>query len=68
MNDGAYQKELLVARNKEQCQEVCSRMLQMPVKQGTTYEESWKTTFLENIRRTMEGDQHQCYWPITKIQ
>jgi len=58
MNDGDYQKKLLVARDKEQCQEVCSRMLQMSAKQSTTYEESWKTTPLEYTRRTMEGDQH----------
>ena len=66
-NDEAYQKELLVARNKEQCQEVCSRMIQMPAKQSTTYEESWRTTSLKDTKRTMEGDQHWCYWSITKI-
>jgi len=40
----------------------------MLAKQGATYEESWRTTPLENARRTMARDQYRCYWPITKIQ
>ena len=43
-------------------------MLHMPSKKSATYEKSWKTTSLENTRRIMERNQHQRYWPITKIR
>ena len=40
----------------------------MLAKQSITYEESRKTISLENNRRTMERNQHQRYWPITKVR
>jgi len=50
------QEELLVARNQEQYEELCSRILQMLTKQDATYEEGRRITSIENARRTMTGD------------
>ena len=58
MNDGADQKKLLVARNKEQRQEIHSRMLQMPTKQSTTHEKGWRITFFKDTRRTIARNHH----------
>ena len=68
MSDGADQNKLLVARNKEQHQKICSRILQMPTKQGVTYEKGWKITLFKNTKRTMARNQYRHYWPITEIQ
>jgi len=68
MNDGADQKKLLVARNKEQRQKICSRMLQMPTKQDATYEKGWRATSFKDTRRTIARNQYQHYWTITEIQ
>ena len=40
----------------------------MLTEQNTTHEEDRRTTSFENTRRSMEGNKHQHYWPITKIQ
>jgi len=68
MNDEADQNKLLVARNKEQHQKICSKMLQMPTKQGATYEKGWKITLFKDIKRTMARNQYRHYWSITEIQ
>ena len=56
-NDGFDQRKLLVVRDKEWCQKICSRILQISAKQGATYEKTWRTTSLENTRRSMVRDQ-----------
>ena len=43
-------------------------MLQMPTKQGATYEESWRITSFKDTRRTMVRNQYRYYWSITEIQ
>ena len=40
----------------------------MLTEQNTTHEEDRRTTSFENTRRSMEGNKHQHYWPMTKIQ
>ena len=57
-----------MARNQEQCEELCPRMLQMPTKQDVIYEESRRITSIGNTRKTMVGDQYQHHWTITKIK
>ena len=60
--------ELLVARDQNRCQEICSRMFQVPIEQGTTYKEGRRITFFEDTRRTMERNQYQHYWTITEVK
>ena len=43
-------------------------MLQMSTEQSTTHEEGRRTTFFENTKRSIERNQYQCYWTITKIE
>ena len=64
-NDGAAQNELLVARVKRRCQEICSGMLQISIEQSLTLEEIGRTILTGNISRTMARNQHQHSWTIT---
>ena len=50
--------ELLVARDQNGCQEICSRMFQVPTEQDTTYEEGRRIISFEDTRRTMERNQY----------
>ena len=50
--------ELLVARDQNRHQEICSRMFQMPTKQDTTYEEERRITPFEDTRRILERNQY----------
>jgi len=45
--------ELLVARVKGKCQEICSGMLQMSTEQSPILEEIRRTTLIGNISRTI---------------
>ena len=40
----------------------------MPIEQGVTYEESWRTTSIGNSRRIMARDQYQHNWTTLKIK
>ena len=57
-----------MARNKERCQEIYSRVYKVLTEQSTILKESWRTLFIRNIRRTMVRNQHQYYWTITAIK
>jgi len=43
---------------KNDIKNIYSRMLQILAKQGAIYKESWRTTSLENTRKTMARDQY----------
>jgi len=43
-------------------------MFQVPIEQYITYEEGRRITSFEDIRRTMERNQYQHYWTITKVK
>jgi len=45
-----------VARNKERCQEIYSRIYEVSTKQDTTPEKSRRTLSIEYTRRIMVGD------------
>jgi len=52
------QKELLVAKNIKQHQEIYLKIPKMSVEQSTTYEESERTSSIEDTLRTMAGNQY----------
>jgi len=52
------QKELLVAKNIKQHQEIHLKIPKMSVEQSTTYEESERTSSIEDTLRTMAGNQY----------
>jgi len=45
-----------VARNKEQYQEVCSRIYQVSTEQSTTHEKDRRTLFIGKTERTIAGN------------
>jgi len=47
------QEELLVARAKRTCQEICTRLFQMLTKQSPTSKEIGRATLIGNISKTM---------------
>jgi len=53
MNAKIDQEELLVARVKERCQEIYTRLFQMPTKQSPVSKEIRRATSIGNILRTM---------------
>jgi len=60
-NAQVNQEKLLVARNQERYQEICSRIYQMPTGQSTAYEKSKRTPSTRNTRRTLTRNQHQYH-------
>ena len=50
------QMELLVARSKRRCQEICTRLLQVSIEQSPISEEIGRTTSIGNTSRTMARD------------
>ena len=50
------QEELLVARTKGRCQEICIRLFQMSTKQSPVLEEVRRTTPIGDSTRIMAGD------------
>jgi len=48
--------ELLVARSKRRCQEICARLLQVSTEQSLTSGKIGGTTPIGNISRTMARD------------
>ena len=67
-NVGIDQTKLLVARNQERCQKICSRMFQMLTEQSTVPKESGRITPIGNTTRTLAGNQYWYYWPTTKVK
>ena len=56
MNAWINQEKLLVAKDKKQYQEICTRMYQVLIEQNETHEESRKILFIRNTGRTMAGN------------
>ena len=56
MNAWINQEKLLVAKDKKQYQEICTRMYQVLIEQSETHEESRKILFIRNTGRTMAGN------------
>ena len=50
------QEKLLVARNTEQYQKVCSRIPKLPIEQGAIYEKCRETSSIRNTSRIMVGN------------
>ena len=53
MNARIDQEKLLVTRAKGRCQEIYTRLFQMPIKQSPTSKEIGRATPIGNISRTM---------------
>jgi len=56
MNAWINQEKLLVAKDKKQYQEICTRLYWVLIEQSETHEESRKTLFMRNTGRTMAGN------------
>jgi len=48
----------LVARTKRRCQEICTRMLQMPTEQSSISKESRRITSIGYTSRAIVGNQY----------
>ena len=57
-NVGIDQMKLLMARNQGRCQEIHSRIFQMPTEQSATPKDSKRITPIRNTTRTLAGNHH----------
>ena len=55
------QKGLLVTRNIEQHQEICSRIPEMSTEQILIYKEDRRTLFIRNTSRIMVGNKYKYH-------
>ena len=55
------QKGLLVTRNIEQHQEICSRIPEMLTEQILIYKEDRRTLFIRNTSRIMVGNKYEYH-------
>ena len=66
-NVGIDQMKLLVARNQGRCQEICSRMFQIPTKQSTTPKENRRITPIGNTGGPWQEISINIIGPLPKL-
>ena len=57
-----------MARTKEGCQDIHTRMFQVSTEQGSTPKEGRRTLSTGNTSGTMARNQHRHYQTITKVK
>ena len=57
-----------MARTKGRCQEICTRMFQMPTEQSSTPKEGRRTIPIGDSKRTMARNQYRHHQTFTKVK